>query len=126
MKTTVVNLREEYYDIRIGRGTIYGNPFTHENLLETKAIVKCSSRSQAVDNYRLWVLNIIEIKGMKPPTVEQIRLLKGKVLGCYCQKNASCHGQVLAEIADSTDEQLEKIKEKLFNFSGNIVSKDIF
>jgi Domain of unknown function (DUF4326) len=33
--------------------------------------------------------------------LEQIHELKGKILGCWC-KPLPCHGDILAEIADST------------------------
>jgi hypothetical protein len=63
----------------------WGNPF---------AIVRNRTREEVITKYREYVLN-------KPELLRQIPLeLKGKTLGCW-YKPLACHGDVLAEIADS-------------------------
>ena len=87
MKTTVVHCRRESYDVYIGRPSIFGNPFK---------IGPGGTRAEVIEKYRAWVLE-------KPALVEEIRWqLRGKRLGCYCAPQP-CHGDVLAEIADSDE-----------------------
>jgi hypothetical protein len=93
MATRVVNLREEPYDVYIGRpgrGKSKeegkgGNPFE---------IGRDGTREEVIAKYREYILN-------KPELLEQIPLeLKGKTLGCFCKPKA-CHGDVLVYIAYS-------------------------
>lgn len=79
--TTVVNLRRESYDIYIGRGSIYGNPFH---------IGKDGNRKEVIEKYKEWVLT-------QPKIIEKLEELRGKRLGCYC-KPAACHGDILIEL----------------------------
>lgn len=110
MKTKVVNKNKESYDVYIGRGSIYGNPFTHKKIDKTKALVQCKTVEQAVNYYKWWVLGLTKVEGISPPTIEQIRELKGKTLGCFCNQDKPCHGQVLAELAEASDEEIEEMK----------------
>ena len=91
MATRVVNLREEHYDVYIGRPGRgkskeegkWGNPFE---------IGRDGTREEVIAKYREYILN-------KPELLEQIPLeLKGKTLGCFCKPKA-CHGDVLVYIA---------------------------
>ncbi len=89
--TRVVNLKKQPYDVYIGRGSIFGNPFTHKDGTTAEFIVE--SRSVAVEKYREYIMN-------KPELLARIPELKGKTLGCFC-KPLSCHGDVLAELANA-------------------------
>lgn len=80
------------YDIYIGRGSKWGNPFSHMD--GTKAQFKVGSREEAVGMYRVWIVN-------QPELMNSLHELKGKVLCCYCFPK-SCHGDVLAELADNS------------------------
>lgn len=81
-KTTVVHCKHDEYDTYIGRGSIWGNPFT----------VGMYGRKGAIQKYRQWLET-------QPQLVKKIPTLKGKKLGCWC-KPLSCHGDVLAALAD--------------------------
>ncbi len=81
--TRVVNLRHESYDIYIGRGSKYGNPFV---------IGRDGNREEVVRKYEEWILS-------QPETLVSLHDLKDKVLGCYCKPKA-CHGDVLASMVD--------------------------
>lgn len=83
-KTTVVNLNKSNYNVYIGRGSKWGNPFV---------IGKDGTRKEVIDKFRAYAIN----KGLHK---EAKRELKDKVLGCFC-KPASCHGDLLAEWADT-------------------------
>ena len=84
-KTTVVNLRKEPYDIYIGRGSVYGNPFY---------IGKDGTRKEVIIKYYKWLIGKIVIPNRKPPSRKDLKKLIGKRLGCFC-KPKLCHGDVL-------------------------------
>lgn len=88
--TTVVNKNKQKYDIYIGRGSKWGNPFTHIKNKTTKAEFIVNSRKEAIERYKEWILT-------KPELLSCLHELDGKVLGCYC-KPKSCHGDVLVEL----------------------------
>jgi len=93
--TTVVNIhRAGKCDVRIGRPSKWGNPFSH--LPKSAAKFRCAGREEAMQRYREWVY-APEQAGLRAAARRELR---GKVLGCYC-KPLACHGDVLAEIADS-------------------------
>lgn len=103
--TTVVNKNEEEFDVYIGRGSPYGNPFGHRQ--GTQARVICSSRAEAIESYEKWVLGIIEVPGLQPPEIGDIRKhLTSKVLGCFCKPKA-CHGDVLVKICEWDENEVE-------------------
>lgn len=86
---TVVNRYKEEFDVYIGRGSIWGNPFTHKE--GTKAQIVVSSREAAVKAYRGWLWNQLRVGNI---TKEMLIELDGKRLGCYCKPQA-CHGDVI-------------------------------
>ena len=90
-QTKVVNKYAEEYDVYIGRGSKWGNPFTHKD--ETKAEYRVSSREEAIEKYREWIMN-------QPELLKDLHELKGKTLGCFCKPKA-CHGDVLAYLCDA-------------------------
>jgi hypothetical protein len=90
-KTTVVNKYHSLpFDLYIGRGSKWGNPFTH--MENTQAEFKVETRDEAVQAYRNWVVQ-------QPKLLEMIPELQGKTLCCFC-KPKSCHGDVLSELAN--------------------------
>jgi uncharacterized phage-like protein YoqJ len=107
MKTTVVNRKAETFDVYIGRGSKWGNPFSHKT--GTKAEFVVASRDEAVESYREWIQT-------QPHLLNSLHELKGRVLGCYC-KPARCHGDILAELADQVEE--ESIVSTIVCFTGH-------
>jgi len=89
IKTKVVHLKREAFDIRIDRQTEWGNPFI---------IGRDGTREQVIEKYRRWLLTQKQL-------LAKIHTLKGKVLGCWC-KPAACHGDILARLAEESDELL--------------------
>lgn len=80
-RPVVVNLRKEPYDVYIGRGSAYGNPFR---------IGPDGTRDEVIVKYRTWLT-------AQPRLILQAQHeLPGKRLGCYC-KPLACHGDVLVE-----------------------------
>ena len=81
----VVHCKRAPYDVYIGRPSRWGNPFRLED--ETQ-------RDEVVARYRTWLLE-------QPELLARVRQdLRGKRLGCWCAPR-TCHGDVLAEIANA-------------------------
>ena len=76
--TKVVNKYKHVYDVYIGRGSKWGNPFV---------IGKDGTREEVINKYEKYLLN-------SPELLNSLHELKGKTLGCFC-KPKPCHGDVL-------------------------------
>jgi polynucleotide 5'-kinase involved in rRNA processing len=85
----VVNLNQEEYDVFIGRGSKWGNPFTHIKDKATLAEVIVDTREEAIERYRVYLSENQDL-------MNSLDELEGKILGCYC-KPKSCHGDILLE-----------------------------
>ncbi len=83
MKTTVVNIRHESFDILIDRRTPFGNPFR---------IGRDGTREEVIEKFRVWLPKQAWLMDM----IEQLR---GKRLACWC-KPEPCHGDVYVEILE--------------------------
>jgi len=81
---TVVNKYKESFDVYIGRGSKWGNPFP---------ITKENKREYVIDLYKVHLDNLIKTGKI---TIEDLRELKGKKLGCFC-KPKPCHGDVIQQ-----------------------------
>jgi len=87
MKTEIVNIRNKVpHDVYIGRGSRWGNPFK---------IGVDGTREDVIEKYRVWILS-------QPPLLNEISVLRGKVLGCWCKPKA-CHGDVLVELLEKSN-----------------------
>lgn len=89
IRTAVVNRRRHEFDVYIGRGSKWGNPYTH-NPGPTKAQFLVATRAEAIAKYREYILGRSDLLAALPELV-------GKRLGCYC-KPLSCHGDVLVAL----------------------------
>lgn len=91
--TKVVNLRKTPYEVYIGRGSIWGNPYSHREGTMATFVVK--DRETAIQKYEEYIRN-------RPELMNQLYTLKGKVLGCYC-KPLPCHGDILIKLIKETE-----------------------
>jgi hypothetical protein len=84
MKCRAVNLKKESYDVYIGRGSKWGNPFAMRNQSQTE-------RDRVCEEYEkyFWTTDL----------PNQLSELRGKRLGCYC-KPLRCHGDFLADLVN--------------------------
>jgi hypothetical protein len=80
VKPSVVHCKKDAYDVYIGRGSKWGNPYV---------IGKDGNREEVIAKYEKSLTNHAEIRSK----------LKGKTLGCWC-KPKKCHGDILLEIAN--------------------------
>lgn len=92
----VVHLKREPFDVRIDRGSAWGNPFELDNESERAAVIR---------RYQVWLSEadspITNDKGhtFNPAWVrEHLPQLYGKRLGCWCHPKP-CHGDTLAALA---------------------------
>lgn len=90
----VVNLRAAKYDVYIGRGSIWGNPFSHLPSSRAKWIV--GSREEAIAKYVEWFKDQDDL-------ILLLSSLRGKRLGCYC-KPKICHGDYIASLVNKMEE----------------------
>lgn len=85
MKTEIVNKYHKVrYDVYIGRGSDFGNPYV---------IGVDGDRDEVINKYREYFYNRID----KDPSFKlRVEGLRGKTLACFC-KPKSCHGDVIIE-----------------------------
>ena len=84
MATTVVNKRTSAFDVYIGRGSKWGNPF----VMKSEA-----DRERVIEQYRKYLWGQIKAGVV---TKDELRALDGKRLGCFCAPKA-CHGDVIVD-----------------------------
>lgn len=92
--TRVVHCQKEPYTKLIDRTTIWGNPYSHKE--GTLALYKVSTRKEAIEKYRDYILNNEEL-------LKRLPELENQTLGCWCKdpdpkKSKPCHGDVLVEL----------------------------
>ena len=80
-ETRVVNVSNEDYDVYIGRGSQYGNPFK---------IGPDGNRNEVIKKYEMWLRNSSDL-------LYYLYNLQGKRLGCHCKPKA-CHGDILVKM----------------------------
>ena len=96
-ETIVVNRKLEKFDVYIGRGSAFGNPFPVHN-----------GEFSLKDSLRLYEHHLWEKIITEPLFKEKILALSGKKLGCSCKKAKSssaeflndetpCHGDIIVE-----------------------------
>jgi hypothetical protein len=86
----VVHCKKEEFDVYVGRGSKWGNPYSHK--VGTLAEHVVGSRREAIQKFEDYLLSNEEL-------MESLSELKGKTLGCWC-KPKSCHGDILLRYAN--------------------------
>ena len=82
--TQVVNKYRDSYDVYIGRGSKWGNPFR---------IGIDGTREDVIKQYGDWIQT-------QPHLLNSLEELRGKTLGCFCSPQA-CHGDILVELLNN-------------------------
>lgn len=80
---TVVNKYKSKYDVYIGRGTVWGNPFV---------IGKDGDRAEVIEKYEQYLSENKQL-------IARLTELLGKRIACFCAPQA-CHGDVLKRWAE--------------------------
>lgn len=84
--------RGEEYDVYIGRGTPWGNPFAIGD--------EGMTREEVIEKYKIYFK---ETFLENPAKLKELKSLKNKRLGCHC-KPAACHGDVISNFLNSIDD----------------------
>lgn len=82
MKTKVVNKKTSSFDVYIGRGSKWGNPFRMKS-----------------ENQRGEVIEKYEEYARQKFSKDELAILVGKRLGCFC-KPRKCHGDILVKLIE--------------------------
>ena len=90
MTPRVVHCKREEFDVYIGRGSRWGNPYSHK--VGTLAEHVVGSRTEAIQKFEEYLLSNQDL-------MSSLEELKGKTLGCWC-KPKSCHGDILLRYAN--------------------------
>lgn len=94
IETTKVSNKDrgDEYDIYIGRGTPWGNPFAigHDGM----------TREDVIEKYRIFFNDNF---ANNPEKLKELKSLRNKTLGCHC-KPAACHGDIIADFLNSLDD----------------------
>lgn len=99
---SVISTKASGYDIIfIGRGSKFGNPFSHKNS-KFPDVIKVDSKIEAIFRFREWFINQIKNKII---TIAELKILKTHYLNCYCNFSGCsrciddlCHGLIIKEI----------------------------
>jgi len=94
MTPRVVHCKKEEFDVYVGRGSKWGNPYSHKEGTLAEYVVE--SRREAVQKFEEYLLSNEELMG-------SLSELKGKTLGCWC-KPKSCHGDILLRYANGSSQ----------------------
>lgn len=86
-KCVVVNKYKSEYDVYIGRGSIWGNPFP---------VGEHGTRQAVIAKYSKHLADCLLNGTIK---VSDLAQLKGKRLGCFCHPKP-CHGDVIAKLVN--------------------------
>lgn len=89
MKTIIVNLKKDKYDVYIGRGSRWGNPYK---------IGIDGTREEVIQKFKKYFENTVAMAD--PMWKFELMELKGKRLGCFC-KPLACHGDIIAEYLEA-------------------------
>lgn len=90
----VVHIRRDSYDLYIGRGSVWGNPFK---------IGPDGDRAEVLAKYKEYLL-----RGEGRHLLQRIDELEAKTLGCFCAERGGltvhnetrCHGQLLLQLVE--------------------------
>jgi hypothetical protein len=85
-------------DFYIGRGSVFGNPFTSKPLGKTKAEFQVANKEEAIGKYSAYLNTRMRLneKGVVDGLNEMLEVLKGGDISliCYCAPKP-CHGEVI-------------------------------
>lgn len=94
----IVHCKKDKYDVYIGRGSKWGNPFV---------VGRDGNRSEVLMKYADWLRNQTQL-------LDSLHELENRVLGCFCAPKGGitkdselvCHGQILAKVVEGGTETL--------------------
>lgn len=94
MDELVVHCKHKPFDVYIGRGGPWGNPFSH--LARSAAKFRVGTRDEAISEFERWARESEDAQARWIRA--HVHELRGLRLGCWCAP-ARCHGEVLVQMA---------------------------
>lgn len=83
----------------VHRPFVFGNPYTHIKNRETKALIKVSSREEAIKLYEPYFEKMLNIDDNFKKEWERLIMAYYQFdviyIGCYCKLNENCHGDII-------------------------------
>ena len=118
-KVTVVNKYKHTatdHDVYIGRGSVFGNPFSH--LDSSHDIYKVDTREEAITEFKTYfkrenVGDTYLFRNVEA-LVDKVRSGEDINLVCFCKPKA-CHGDVIKEYIDNRIKEEEENNEDVRN-----------
>jgi len=99
LETRVGHVSKDQYDVYVGRGSPWGNPYVRRGKARQSAY-DVQEVEDPVAAYEAYLKT-------RPDLLRLLPELRGKILGCWCYKLGErlpsperCHAQVLARLAD--------------------------
>lgn len=98
--------------VYVGRGTMFGNPWTINHIGESEAFSIEEIRKIIYDEYKSWLINntsvineclicFSHIENYRKRILDNIHKLKGKNLACWCKEDEKyCHADILLMLAN--------------------------
>jgi len=83
VSATVVHCKRDKYDIYIGRGSKWGNPYS---------IGVDGTREEVIEKYKQYIVTQTHLMDTLPELI-------GKRLACFCHPQA-CHGDILVKLVN--------------------------
>lgn len=96
ISTEIVNIKTSTYDVYIGRGSIYGNPYK---------IGIDGNRDDVCNKHLVYLKNNLSSGKFK---YKDLKFLDNKRLGCYCAPN-KCHGDNYKMLLDEINKYFKVI-----------------
>ncbi len=94
---------EDNNNVYIGRGGIVfidkkRYPPTKSIWCNPYKITKDRTREECVALYKTYIIEKLNDKNETEYTIEKLLEMENKVLGCWCNDNEQCHGDILIEL----------------------------
>lgn len=84
---------------KVHRPFPFGNPYTHIKNKETKALIKVSSREEAIRLYEPYFDKMVQFdenfKNEWNRLIDAYYNFDTVYIGCYCKLNESCHSDII-------------------------------
>lgn len=90
----------DFTDVYIGRGSVYGNPYTHLTNSKFNDVTIVASREESISKYKDWFYKELETNPSFKTSVESLKEIVNLNLVCFC-KPQQCHGDIIKEYLDN-------------------------
>lgn len=93
----------------IGRGSIFGNPYSHLNTISLFKKYRCKTREEAINKYELYLSEQFKSDPRLSNAILDLveKYIKGEELNliCFCKPKA-CHGDIIKQLIINISNEL--------------------